>query len=224
MIPTFNLNHKNIDTAGSRLLFQSKIDNPGHGRIIWAPYLFTLEKSYFSIENDANKEGGFYIYSNMVDTYYLCAILNSASYKKRIFGNNLRPFATYNLGLTQLLNLDILLVDENVQHDISILELIIQFLHHEELTSYQLGIREYMISQFEDVRDAIVLELLFPLFFRAHHLFVRLNWSESLTIYGSANKMTESIDNIFKLLNDNTNPLGNTIKRLKVLLNSLPKR
>lgn len=53
MIPTFKLNHKNIDTAGSRLLFQSKIDNPGHGRIIWAPYLFTLEKSYFSIESDA---------------------------------------------------------------------------------------------------------------------------------------------------------------------------
>lgn len=224
MIPTFKLNHMNIDMEGYRLLLQSKIDNPGRGRIIWVPYLFTLEKSYFSIEREANKMGGFYIYSNMVDSYYLGAILNSAIYKKKIFGNNLRPFATYNLELKRLLNLDILLVDDNIQHDLSIAELIIQFLHHDEITSYQLSIREYMISQFEDVRDAIVLELLFPLFFREHNLYVSKNWADSLTIYGSANKMTESIDNLFRLLNDNTNPLGNTIKRLKVLLNSLPKR
>lgn len=224
MIPTFNLNHNNIDTSGSRLLFQSKIDNPGHGRIIWVPRLFTLERSYFSIESEANKARGFYIYSNKVDPYYLCAILNSASYKRKIFGNKLRPFSTYNLELTQLQNLDILFAAKDIQHDISILELIIQFLHHEELTSYQLSVREYMINQFEDVRDAIVLELLFPLFFQSHNLCVRKNWAESLTIYGSANMMTESIDNIFHLLNDNTNSLGNSIKRLKVLLNSLPKR
>lgn len=224
MINTFKLNQANIEQSGFSLLTQSVIDNPRHGRIIWVPNMFTLEKSYFSIESDAKKTGGLYIYSNLVDTYYLCAILNSALYKKKIFGNHLRPFATYNLDRARLLNLDILYVDKYIQQDLSLLELIIQFLHHEELTSYQKSIREYMISQFEDIRDAIVLELQFPLFFLAHKLFVREKWSETLTLYGSAKKMTESIDAIFESLIDNTNHLSNMIKRLKILLNSLPKR
>lgn len=223
MVSHFKLRAEDISSKGSSLLLRSKLKNGERACIVWAPKEFTLERSFFSIQSDVTKTGGYYLYTDEVDTYFLCALLNSAPFKRSIFGANLRPFGTYHLDVERLLAIDFLKVESN-ERDFSLAELFIQFLHEKDLSDYQKSVREYMISQFEDVRDAMFLELVYPLFFSNNALSIRKHWSSALEKYSDADNMLKSIEALFQMLNENSDKLSNDIKRLRMLLNILPRR
>ena len=189
--------------------------------VIFAPRNFRIGKSYFSnvpLRHHVNSLEYVYIHANDIKWGYLCALLNTTTYLKRLFGNNIRPYSMQQLSETLILKTPLLEASEDVQKELTVIETIVLSLRNDENAPVEYKrVLNYIVSVFEDVREAYILEIENALMFSLWNISIRKHWKKLLLSVCTGN-MNEDIYLLFKELTQPSCILMNNIKRLKLYI------
>lgn len=220
----FNLSNSDIypnHTLGRPWWLNSIYLHNANIDVIFAPRNFRIGKSYFSnvqLNHHVNPLEYVYIHADDVKRGYLCALLNTTTYLKRLFGNNIRPYSMQRLSETLILKTPLLEARVDVQKELTEIEAIILSLRNDENAPVEYKrVLNYIVSVFEDVREAYILEIENALMFSLWNISIRKHWNKLLLSVCTGN-MNKDIYLLFKELSQPSCILMNNIKRLKLYI------
>lgn len=189
--------------------------------VIFAPRDFRIGKSFFRDVSSGHIVNPFeytYIHTDKVEWGYLCALLNSSTYTKRLFGKNVRPYSIQHISEILLLKTPLFEANEDIQNELTVIESIILSLRYEEnIPEEHKRVLSYIISVFEDVRDAYILELENSFMFLLRDISIRKYWNK-MVLRICTGDMEEDVYALFEELMQPSNILMNNIKRLKMYI------
>lgn len=197
----------------SLMLYRKHVD------ILCAPRQFRIGESYFgyvSSKHQLRETDSFFIHTDEVNVLYLCALLNSSSYRSKIFGKRIRPYSIQQLNAVKLLGIPFSKADKGIQEELCVIESIILSLRYDKnIPKEHQRVLSYVISTFEQVRDAYIVEMENKWILTVWNIQIRKPWLKMLNgIY--TGDLTEDIYVLFLELSKPTNILMNNIKRLKL--------
>jgi len=197
----------------SLMLYRKPMD------ILCAPRKFLIGESYFgyvSSKHQLREADMLLIHTEEVNVMYLCALLNSSSYKSKIFGERIRPYSIQQLDAVKLFGIPFPKLDNCIQEELCVIESIILSLRYEKnIPNEHQRVLSYVIYTFEQVRDAYIVEMENKWILTVWNIQIRKPWLKMLNhIY--TGDLAEDIYPLFLEISKPTNVLMNNIKRLKL--------
>lgn len=187
--------------------------------VVFAPRDFRIGKSYFRdvpFDHHVNPFENVYIHTEEVEWGYLCALLNSSTYIKRLFGKKVRPYSMQRMTEEFILNTPLFKANDDIQNELTVIESIILSLRYEQnIPEEHKRVLSYIISVFEDVREAYILEMENAFMFSLWDISIRKYWNKIVLRVCTGN-MAEDVYALFEELTQPSCILMNNIKRLKL--------
>lgn len=187
--------------------------------VIFVPRDFRIGKFYFRdvpLDHHVNPFEYIYIHTEKVEWGYLCALLNSPTYIKRLFGKKVRPYSMQRMTEEILLNIPLFKANEDIQNELTVIESIILSLRFEQnIPEEHKRVLSYIISVFEDLREAYILEMENTFMFSLWGISIRKYWNK-MVLRVCTGDMEEDVYALFEELTQPSSVLMNNIKRLKL--------
>ena len=190
-----------------------------HMDILCAPRKFRIGESYFgyvSSKHQLHETDKFFIHTKEVNVIYLCALLNSSSYRKKVFGERIRPYSIQHLDAVNLCCIPFPKADRYIQKELFVIESIILSLRYDKIIPKEhQRVLSYIIDIFEQVRDAYIVEMENKWILTVWNIQIRKPWLKMMNTICTGD-LTEDIYPLFLEMSKPSNVLMNNIKRLKL--------